>query len=592
MIQGRLKQLRAILDKKGLKAIVVYPADPHQSEYLPDYWRMRDWISGFTGSAGTVVITYKKAGLWTDSRYFIQAESELSGTEIGLFKQGEKGVPGITEWLSTELEAGDKVYWVAETASVQQGRKFRKVLSEKGITLETGPDIFEELWLDRPELPKESIYEHPIEFAITSVTEKIKALRSKMKSEGADYFLAAALDETAWLLNLRGNDVDCNPVFLSWTLIGQETVVLFTEPSKITEVIQDKLLQNGVEVRPYQDVNLAIQQLDEKSCIWIDPAVINCKVYDLINCKKKEQRSPIMEMKARKNEAQIKHIRKVMSRDGVALFRAFNWLKREIQNKGVKESDFAKKIAYFRSQQKNYVGESFSAIVGYKGNGAIVHYHPTDENSAVIQANGMLLVDSGGQYFDGTTDITRTIHLSTPSDGEKERFTLVLKGMIALSLAVFPEGTTGAQLDILARQFLWKKGLNFGHGTGHGVGYFLNVHEPPQGFVPQITSERGKTVFEEGMITSNEPGYYNAGEYGIRSENLVVSKAGPYDGYMHFEILTLYPFDRKLIAEELLSREEIQWLDDYHQLVFDRLSPGLSNNEIVQLKKECKPIRG
>ncbi|TVQ45074.1 MAG: aminopeptidase P family protein [Saprospirales bacterium] len=592
MIQRRLKQLRAVLDKNGLKAIIVYPADPHQSEYLPDYWRMRDWISGFTGSAGTAVITDDKAGLWTDSRYFIQAESELSGTEIELFRQGEKGVLGVTEWLSAELKAGDKVYWVAETASVQQSRKFSKALSQKDIILETGPDIFEELWKDRPTLPEATIYEHPIEFAITTVAEKIDALRSKLISEGADYFIAAALDETAWLLNLRGSDVDCNPVFLSWTLVGHESVVLFTQPSKIDDEIREKLLQNGVEIRPYEEVDAAVQQIDKKSCLWIDPVVLNCKIYDLIKCKKLELRSPIMQMKALKNTDQIQHISKAMIRDGVALFRAFNWLKSEIQKTGVKESAFAKKITFFRSQQKNYIGESFSAIVGYKGNGAIVHYHPTDKKSAVIQTDGMLLVDSGGQYFDGTTDITRTIHLGTPSNQEKEHFTLVLKGMIALSLAIFPEGTTGAQLDILARQFLWNKGLNFGHGTGHGVGYFLNVHEPPQGFVPQIHSERGKTVIEEGMISSNEPGFYKAGEYGIRSENLVVSKSGPYEGYLHFETLTLYPFDRKLIAEELLTEGEVKWIDEYHHLVFNQLSNFLDKDEQQVLKDECRPIKG
>jgi len=590
MIQVRLKKLRNQLHQKGFKAIVVYPADPHQSEYLPDYWKMRDWISGFTGSSGTAVITIDKAGLWTDSRYFIQAEEELKNSEIQLFRLGETDVPDIADWLVRELSSGEKVYWVAETISVSQAEVFKKKLSKKGIVLETGPDLFGEIWEDRPDLPKTKVYEHPPEFAGISVEEKLQALRSEMKSEGADYFLAAAVDETAWLLNLRGSDVECNPVFLSWTLVGKDSTILFVDKTKISESIRTKLGENGIQIMDYAEINSALAGLPRKSSIWIDPSVVNCRLYDLISCKKVKARSPLMRMKAEKTPSQIEHLRNAMTKDGVALFRAFSWLKKEILHKGVKESDFAQKIAEYRSQQKHYVGESFSAIVGYKGNGAIVHYRPTDEQSALIRAEGMLLVDSGGQYFDGTTDITRTIHLGLPSQEEKRNFTLVLKGMIALSLAIFPEGTTGAQLDILARQFLWKSGLNFGHGTGHGVGYFLNVHEPPQGFVPHVHAERGKTIFKKGMITSNEPGFYKAGEYGIRSENLVVCKSGPFEGFLHFETLTLYPFDRNLIEVDSLSREEVIWLNDYHQMAYERLKPELNAEEQEDLKSECRPI--
>lgn len=590
MIQKRLDKLRHTLRNKGFKAIIIYPSDPHQSEYLTEYWKMRDWITGFTGSAGTAVITLNEAGLWTDSRYFIQAESELKGSGIKLFRTGEKGVPDIAAWLKQQLSSGDKVYWVAETISVSQRKHFNAKLEDKGIMLHTGPDIFDELWVNRPELPMSKIYEHPIEFAITSVSEKIIALRAQMEEMKADYFFTSAVDETAWLLNLRGSDVDCNPIFLSCLLLSSASVSLFVEIEKIDSILRDKLKAAGIELKPYKSVQSVVSKLTESSKIWIDPTVLNCEIYDTISCKTIESRSPVMHMKAVKNAAQIAHLQNAMTKDGIALFKAFRWLRDEVSKREVKESDFAKKIASFRSTQDHYVGESFSAIVGYKGNGAIVHYHPTPENSALIKQGGMLLVDSGGQYFDGTTDITRTIHLGSPSKEEKQNFTLVLKGMIALSLAVFPEGTSGAQLDILARQFLWKQGLNFGHGTGHGVGYFLNVHEPPQGFVPQITSERGKTILMEGMITSNEPAYYKAGEYGIRSENLIVAKSGPHNNFLHFETLTLYPFDRNLIDVSLLSSEEINWLNNYHQMVFDRLRIGLTESEQEELSLECTPI--
>ena len=588
-IKQRTERLREKMKDRGVQAVVIYAADPHQSEYLPDHWKIREWVSGFTGSAGFVVIGLKKAGLWTDSRYFIQAEKELKGSGIDLIKMGEKDSPAPWEWLSDQLSPGDVVYSSAATITPAQRDKFTQSLKKSDISFKIGRGLAEELWNDRPPLPSVPIYEFKPPFAEQSRTEKLKALREKMKESGAGFFLATALDEVAYLLNLRGSDVECNPVFLSYLLVSDSDCTLFTQPEKIKGELKSTLSKGGVSIKTYEQVKEDLKTLGETDSVLVDPTTIGCELYDLIPAKIIEQRSPVVDMKAIKPAAAIDHIRNAMARDGAALFKAFNWLKKEIQHSEIKESDLAEKIAECRAEQPHYIGESFPAIVGYKGNGAIVHYKPSPETSSVIQPDGMLLVDSGGQYLDGTTDITRTLHLSRPTAEEKKNFTLVLKGMIALTKAVFPVKTMGVQLDILARKPLWENGLNFGHGTGHGVGYFLNVHEPPQGIVPNL-SERGKTPFKEGMITSNEPGYYKTGEYGIRCENLVLCKKAETDGFLQFETLTLFPFERKLIEKELLSDSELQWLNRYHQWVCEKLSPLLSESEKGLLREECKPL--
>nr|MBS0036685.1 aminopeptidase P family protein [Saprospiraceae bacterium] len=588
-VSKRIDNLRLKMNSKNAQAVIVHGADPHQSEYLPNHWKAREWISGFTGSFGIVVIGMESAGLWTDSRYFIQAEEELEGSGIDLFKWGVKGEPSVTEWLIENLDTGSTVYTAADAITPKQKKSYLEKLKKSNINLQIGEDLVGDTWSDRPEVPANSIYLFDGKFAQQSRGEKLTEMRKIMREKEADYVLVVALDEVAYLLNLRGSDVDCNPVFLSYLLVGHTGATLFINQNKVGPDIESDLRKSEVEIKPYDSIHLQLERLPAEQSILVDPSVINCGIYDKIKANRIEERSPVVHMKAIKHSSVHGHIRQAMARDGVALFRAFNWLKSTIPKRPVKESELADKIAECRAAHPHYKGESFPAIVGYKGNGAIVHYKPTVENSSSITPDGMLLIDSGGQYLDGTTDTTRTLHLSTPTPDQKRNFTLVLKGMIALSTAVFPEGTTGVQLDILARNPLWQEGLNFGHGTGHGVGYFLNVHEPPQGFVPNL-SERGTTPIEEGMITSNEPGYYRQGEYGIRCENLVLCQKSIHDGFYCFETLTLYPFDKKLIEVDLLSPDELFWLNKYHQQVFNQLSPLLEEDEIKQLARECELI--
>ncbi|TVR77288.1 MAG: aminopeptidase P family protein, partial [Saprospirales bacterium] len=585
-INERIAKLREWMHSESIQAAIIPSADPHMSEYLPDYWKTREWLSGFTGSAGTVVVGIDTAGLWTDSRYFIQAESELKGTVIQLHKMGEKGVLSIPDWLCKTLFSGDRIYVDASCITLAEFRKYRDKLKGSALEVIAGDDVFRHIWEDRPPLPAHPVFEHPREFCGKPMGEKLSEIRREMKQQSASHLLVTALDEIAWTLNLRGSDVECNPVFLAWLVIDEEKATLFSDNSKFSAKIIGQLEENGIEIRPYRHIEDFIAGLTENTRLMIDPLQVNYRISVAANKTNLiEKSSPVCQLKASKTHEEIDHIKEAMRRDGVAVFRAFEWLKQQLKSGTVPEYVLAEKLAFFRSQQSNYMGESFHAIVGYRGNGAIVHYRATESHFSEIEKEGMLLVDSGGQYLDGTTDITRTIHLSEPNDRERQHFTLVLKGMIALSRAVFPEGTHGVQLDILARQPLWNHGLNYGHGTGHGVGYFLNVHEPPQGFVPNL-SQRGTSVLREGMITSNEPGYYLEGHYGIRCENLVVCRDRG-DGFQFLETLTLMAFDQKLINPDLLSPEEKTWLNEYHQSVYRELSSLLTESERLILKEQC-----
>jgi len=588
-VNERIAKLREVMKKRGIEAVYVPSADPHQSEYLPGRWKTREWLSGFTGSAGNLIVTSKTAGLWTDSRYFIQGEEELKGTEITLHKMGEPGVLKPLAWLRENLRSGDRLFTDASCITTNVFRKFEKELSKMDVEMVAGDDLFDEIWEDRPAVPVNPVYRHPEEFAIHSTQKKLKELQSTIKKDGVELLLISMLDEVAWLTNLRGSDVECNPVFLAWMAVSTHGGELFIDRGKLSESILEYLKECGIGIRSYDEIYRFAEKLEPGTKVHVDPGAINYRLFlSLKQTEKIEKKSPVCLMKARKSEAEIAHIRNAMKRDGVAVFRAFEWLKKELKVRRVPEFEFADVIARFRSEQDHYIGESFSAIVGYKGNGAIVHYSAKEGQCAEIEADGMLLVDSGGQYLDGTTDITRTVHLSEPGPEEKRHFTLVLKGMIGLSQAVFPNKTRGVQLDILARQHLWKAGLNFGHGTGHGVGYFLNVHEPPQGFVPNL-SERGTTPMEEGMISSNEPGFYLEGQYGIRCENLVVCRENQ-PGFLDLETLTLMPFDQKLIDLSLMTTEEITWLNKYHQKVLNELGSLLTDEERKVLEEQCKPL--
>jgi len=591
-INDKIAALRSAMTAHQLDAYILPSGDPHQGEYVADHWKARQWISGFSGSAGIAVITQDHAGLWTDSRYFLQAEEELKGSGMALQKQGVAHAPEHISWLRENLPAGSKVGIDGKLFSVGQVRRLAKAFYEKNIELETGVDLVAELWKDRPPLPQNAVFEHEVSYAGLSRAQKLEAVRGKMGQ--ADYYLISTLDDIAWLFNLRGSDVECNPVFYSYAVIGRAEAYLFIEESKLPEDLKTTLLPDGIFAKPYHQLESFLKELPANKSIFIDLVSTSNQVYSAI---RKEQiiegRNIVLQMKAIKNPVEIEHIKDAMLKDGVALTRLFRWLEDSLKNRAVPETEVAEKLAEFRRAQGDYHGESFDAIVGYNSNGAIVHYHAMQESCAHIQDKGILLLDSGGQYIDGTTDITRTIALGEPTEEQKRHFTLVLKGHIALATIKFPEGTSGAQLDTLARMFLWRDNLNYGHGTGHGVGFFLNVHEPPQGFAASSSTSRGTTAIEPGMFTSNEPGFYKTGEYGIRIENLVLcveDAENDFGKFLKFETLTLFPIDLKLIDKSLVSEGEKSWLNAYHAEVFEKIAPLLDGEEVGWLKEKCKAL--
>ncbi len=589
-INQRIASLRKVLLEEKADAIIISGSDPHQSEYIADAWQDRKWISGFTGSAGIVVITKDHAGLWTDVRYWIQAEQEFSDSEMTLHKQKSQFQPEHLIWLKEKLHKGCTVAVDGKDFSIAQLRSIKSTLGSD-INVSYRKDLMSKVWTDRPSLPVNNIFQHDLSLTGLSRNDKIGNIRSQMREAGADSYLLTALDEIAYALNLRGSDVECNPVFISYFIIEDDKSLLFVDADKLEKSLLSELESQNIIIRPYEQIIAYVNQIDENVRIMVDPSQCNALVFESINGEIIESKSIVKHLKAQKNKIEIGHIKNCMIKDGAALANAFYWMENQLDS-GLTftEFEFAQKLNEFRSRQENYVGESFSAIVGYESNGAIMHYRPLESTSKTIRKEGILLCDSGGQYLDGTTDITRTFALGTPKKEQKKNFTAVLKGMIALSSAIFPQGTNGGQLDILARQFLWNKGLNFGHGTGHGVGFFLNVHEPPQGFAPG-NSERSRTIQKEGMLTSNEPGYYEDGSYGIRIENLILTKKhSTYEGYLCFEDVTLYPIDISLIDEDDMTSKEKAWLNNYHHKVFKLISPLLDEEVRSWFKWKCRPM--
>lgn len=593
-ISSRLKALRKEMVNQKVEAYLIPSADPHQSEYVPEHWAHRSWISGFTGSAGTAVVTIKQAGLWTDSRYFLQAEHQLKGTGFKLQKLMVQTQAEYLEWLGNHLTKGLTVGCDFRCFSYNQIMAFHNLLTSKGLKLKDTGDLVGGLRKDRPELSVEPIYEHPLKYAGQSREDKLKSLRVEMKHAGADFCLLAALDEIAHLTNLRGQDVHCNPVFVAYMLVGMKSAQLYVLDGKANTVIKNKLNKAGIKIVNYHKLERDLGKLPKSAKILFDPSSLNAKLVLRLNPKQLlPQPSPVMIMKAVKNPIEREHIRNVMLKDGIALVKAFRWLEHKLEaGERIPEDVFARELAKFRSQQKLYVGESFDAIIGYNANGAIIHYRPEAGSSAKIKNKGILLVDSGGQYMDGTTDITRTIALSKPSLAVKKRYTAVLMGHIALADAVFPEGTKGIQLDALARQYLWRLGLNYGHGTGHGVGFFMNVHEPPQGFV-SAWNQRGQSEMKDGMLTSNEPGFYEEGAYGIRIENLVLNRLHVEmngNRFLSFETVTLFPIDTQLIHTPMLNKQSLDWINAYHSEVYAKLSVHLDPQERQWLREKCMAI--
>jgi len=589
-IKDRLSALRTSMRANGLNAYIIPSNDAHQSEYVAEHWKSREWISGFTGSAGTVVVTLDKSGLWTDSRYFLQGTQELAGTEIQLYKPKNRFGSEYISWLTEQLSAGDTVGIDGNVCALGSFENYKKNLATQDIKLSTAVDLFAEIWADRKPIPLNPIFEHEVAYAGKSRTEKIADIRDAMKDQGVSHHLITTLDDIAWIFNIRGTDVEFNPVAVAYAILSLDSVTLFIDTEKVDASLSHTLNADGITLKPYGDIVAYLNQLPESDTLLLDPNTCSVSLYKAVNAKVKRGNTISQKMKALKNVVEIRHTRNVMAKDGAALANTFYWLEQKLKlAEKVTEADFADKLAKHRSRFEEYRGESFPAIIGYQSNGAIIHYRPMHGSCAEIKADGILLADSGGQYVDGTTDITRTIALGSPTKEEKRYFTLVLKGNISLSRAKFPKGTTGAQLDILARKPLWDHGLNYGHGTGHGVGFFLNVHEGPQGFTGP-NSDRGTTAHEVGMITSNEPGYYKEGAYGIRIENLLVAVASDIDGFLEFETLSLYPIDIRLIDEAIFDKSEKAWLNRYHHEVWQKVSPWLEDDVKSWFELKCRPM--
>lgn len=589
-INNRIAALRAHIAQEQIQAFIIPSTDPHLSEYVAPHWQSREWISGFTGSAGTVVVTAKDAGLWTDSRYFLQAARQLEGTCITLYKEMLPETPNIPEFLSAHLQEGDCVGIDGKMFSAEEVEHLQKELKKSGIRIKSIADPMQLLWTDRPAMPLAPAFVYDTKYAGMSFTEKLPAVRQAMEAAGADSLLLSALDEIAWLLNIRGNDVHCNPVVVSYLLIEKDKVNYFVQPQKVTPELAEYFNVNGISVHPYEEIGDYLNSFNAHS-ILMNPAKTNYAIYSAIRpgCLIINGASPVALLKAIRNKQEIAGIHAAMQRDGVALVKFLKWLDEAVPAGKETEISVDKKLHTFRAAQPLYMGESFDTIAGYKEHGAIVHYEATPETDVTLKPEGFLLLDSGAQYLDGTTDITRTIALGPLTEEEKTDYTLILKGHIALAMAVFPEGTRGAQLDVLARMPIWKERMNYLHGTGHGVGHFLNVHEGPQ----SIRMNENPVALQPDMVTSNEPGVYKAGSHGIRTENLVLTVPageGMFGKYLKFETLTLCPICRKGIIKELLTAEEIGWLNDYHRTVYEKLSPDLNNDEREWLKEACKAV--
>lgn len=590
-IPDRLKALREFMKSKNLHAFIIPSTDPHLSEYPASHWASREWISGFTGSAGTVVITLEKAGLWTDSRYFLQADKELQNSGIDLFKDGLPSTPSYTKWLTKELSKGEVVGIDSNVYSCKDAQVLIAELENFDIQVDGNFDPFEAIWADRPQIPTNHIFSLPLEFSGVSTADKIKQIRQILADKGTTSTIIVTLDTIAWIFNIRGNDVKCNPVSIAYTYISQEEAILFIDPQKLTADIVSELRNNGVTIGEYTKISDFVSSLPTETKLCIAKNKISHSLYNKIPkaCKVLDTPSPIDLLKGKKNEVEIAGFRNAMQRDGVALVHFFMWLETAINNEIITEYDIVEKLVEYRSQQQHYVGESFDTIAGYAGNGAIVHYHVDPKHPRILKAEGLVLIDSGAQYFDGTTDITRTVALGKLTDEMKSDYTMVLKGHIALATARFPQGTRGSQLDILARQTLWNNGLNYLHGTGHGIGHFLNVHEGPQ----SIRMDENPTTLEPGMVTSNEPGLYRADKHGIRIENLILTKediSTEFGDFYAFETLTLCPIDTTPIVVDMLNKDEIDWLNSYHKLVYEKLSPSLNETEKKWIENKTKAI--
>ncbi|MFW6215556.1 MAG: aminopeptidase P family protein [Alkalispirochaetaceae bacterium] len=588
----RVEALREEMRKAGVQGYLIPGTDPHQSEYPATHFHGRQWISGFHGSAGTVVITMEHAGLWTDSRYFLEAEKALEGTPFTLFKMETPGVPAYPDWIASTLERGDTLACDARLVSVATVAAIEEPLERRGIHFAPGEDLLARIWEERPPLPTTPVYLHDERYAGEGAGSKIARLVERLRGLRAQTLLVTALDEIAWLLNIRGSDVLYSPVTVSYLLLDNGTLTLFIESSKLSPEVTSHLQALAVRIEPYEAVTDALSALPQERIVLVDEGKLNSLLFRALpeGVEVVHGSSPITEMKAIKNEIQKAGIRAAMRRDGAALATFFVELQEALsRGERPRERELQERLRERRAEQELFVAEAFGTIAGYAGNGAIVHYAPGENDSAEVSDDAILLLDSGGQYLDGTTDITRTTHFGKPTEAQRRDYTLVLKGHLALGMTPFPKGTTGHQLDTLARQFLWQEMENYGHGTGHGVGHFLNVHEGPQ----RISQKALGVALEPGMLISNEPGVYRTGAWGIRIENLVLVEETPATGTEEFyrlETVTLFPYERKLIDTERLTPAEREWVDAYHRRVRRELSPLVSQKVAEWLEEQCAPL--
>jgi Xaa-Pro aminopeptidase len=601
-VNQRLQDLREVMRREHLAAFIFPSTDPHQGEYVPDHWKGREFISGFNGSAGTAVVTMDSAALWTDSRYFLAAEEQLKGTEFQLMKLKIEGTPTIAQWLNSQIVAGGSTAstevgidgWCSSANSVKE--LMADLRKEGGMTLRTNLDPLKLIWRNRPAIPENPVEIYPIEYAGESSHDKIARIRKALREKHADGMLMSALDDIAWTLNLRGTDVHCNPVFVSYLLISSKDVILYINKVKLTLEVSAYLQQEGIKVDDYQNVVKGLKDYFEYN-ILLDPDEVNYALYQAVTREKVEEESPVKRMKTVKNATEIAGFRSAMLKDGIAMVKFLKWLDGVYGQGGLngqsghRETEISvdRKLTALRAEQPLYRDISFDTIAGYGAHAAIVHYEATPETDIPLEPRGLLLLDSGAQYLDGTTDITRTIALGSLTDEEKLIYTLVLKGHIQIELCKFPSGASGTQIDILARAAMWREGLNYLHGTGHGVGTYLNVHEGPH----QFRMEWKPAPLVEGMTITDEPGIYLAGRCGARTENtllITAYKETEFGRFLQFEPLTLCPIDKRPIIRERMLQEEIDWLNDYHQTVYDQLSPHLDAGEAEWLRQACSPL--
>ncbi len=590
-ITERLDAFRDKMRAAGISAAIIPQTDPHLGEYIADHWQARRWLSGFTGSAGTLVITDKEALLWTDSRYFLQGAEQLEGTGIILMKEGLPETPTISQYLISQLVKGATIGIDGLLFASTEVAAMRKSLEKHGLKLDAHFSPVGEIWADRPQLPCDKLFLHDEKYAGKSAADKIRDILAQVKEQGAQSILVSDLAELAWVLNIRSSDVNCNPVATGFLYLSPTLSVLFIKEEKLTPAVSDALEAANVRIAPYDSILQFLESLPDSATVLYEAPRTADRLVDALGLRAVAGVSPIPMMKSVKNPVQISGIRNVMEKDGVALVGAFMEIERRLrENEPLTELDVADILTEYRSRQELYVGESFETIAGYGPHGAIVHYSATPESSSTVQPKGLLLIDSGAQYLDGTTDITRTIAVGTPTEAERHDFTLVMKGHIALATAIFPEGTRGDQLDAFARQFLWKEGLSYLHGTGHGVGHFLNVHEGPQ----SIRLNHVPVALRPGMLTSNEPGLYRAGVHGIRCENLVLTVDAfttEFGRFYRFEPMTLFPWDLSLFDTAIMTQEEINWINGYHEEVYRRLSPRLDEEQKAWLREKTRELR-